>query len=89
MSLPRYPDRILKSHLSWRLHTVNTWGLTFECIYGNFFSKNLLKKKVVSRYADIVTARVNTRQAVDELIANSSIPVVNALDDYGILYICL
>ena len=42
-------------------------------------------KKVVSRYADIVTARVNTRQAVDELIANSSIPVVNALDDYGTL----
>jgi len=39
--------------------------------------------KVVSRYADVVTARVNTRQAVDELIANSSIPVVNALDDYG------
>ena len=55
-----------------------------------FFFKNFVKKKkVVSRYADIVTARVNTRQAVDELIANSSIPVVNALDDYGILYICL
>eukprot|EP00293_Proteomonas_sulcata_P014221 CAMPEP_0184299016 /NCGR_PEP_ID=MMETSP1049-20130417/9713_1 /TAXON_ID=77928 /ORGANISM="Proteomonas sulcata, Strain CCMP704" /LENGTH=218 /DNA_ID=CAMNT_0026609327 /DNA_START=38 /DNA_END=694 /DNA_ORIENTATION=+ len=30
-----------------------------------------------------MTARVNTRQAVEELIGNASIPVINALDDYG------
>jgi len=61
-----------------------------HCIYYALADSPLGKKesifdtaKVVSRYVDVVTARVNTRQAVDELIANASVPVVNALDDYG------
>ena len=61
-----------------------------HCIYYALADSPLGKKesifdtaKVVSRYVDVLTARVNTRQAVDELIANSHIPVVNALDDYG------
>ena len=61
-----------------------------HCIYYALADSPLGKKesifdtaKVVSRYVDVLTARVNTRQAVDELIANAHIPVVNALDDYG------
>ena len=61
-----------------------------HCIYYALADSPLGKKesifdtaKVVSRYVDVLTARVNTRQAVDELVANAHIPVVNALDDYG------
>jgi len=38
---------------------------------------------VASRFVDAMTARVYTRQAVNELIANSHVPVINALDDYA------
>jgi len=39
--------------------------------------------KVVSRYADAVTMRVNSRQAVDEMVDSSTVPVINALDDFA------
>lgn len=39
--------------------------------------------RVLSRYVDAVTARVFTRKAVEELSANATIPVVNALDDFA------
>jgi len=38
---------------------------------------------VLSRMVDAVTARVNTRDQIAGLSANSTIPVVNALDDYA------
>lgn len=38
---------------------------------------------VLSRMADAVTARVNSRKQIAGLAANSTIPIVNALDDYA------
>lgn len=38
---------------------------------------------VLSRMADAITARVKTREQIAGLSANSTIPVVNALDDYA------
>ena len=38
---------------------------------------------VLSRMSDAVTARVNSRQQIAGLAANSTIPIVNALDDYA------
>eukprot|EP00465_Bigelowiella_longifila_P001084 CAMPEP_0185281128 /NCGR_PEP_ID=MMETSP1359-20130426/66546_1 /TAXON_ID=552665 /ORGANISM="Bigelowiella longifila, Strain CCMP242" /LENGTH=300 /DNA_ID=CAMNT_0027876525 /DNA_START=55 /DNA_END=957 /DNA_ORIENTATION=+ len=39
--------------------------------------------KVLSRYADFIMARVNKRQDIQELAEVSSIPVINALDNYA------
>ncbi|KAH3760103.1 carbamate kinase [Pelomyxa schiedti] len=39
--------------------------------------------KVLSRFADIVMARVNKRNDVRQLAANSTIPIINALDDFA------
>lgn len=39
--------------------------------------------KVLSRYVDIIMARVNKRQDVEGLAAHSTIPVINALDDWA------
>ncbi|KAJ4462199.1 ornithine transcarbamylase [Paratrimastix pyriformis] len=39
--------------------------------------------KVLSRFVDVVMARVNTRKTVQELAANSAIPIINALDDFA------
>lgn len=39
--------------------------------------------KVLSRMCDIVMARVNKRTDVSQLAAASSIPVINALDDFA------
>lgn len=38
---------------------------------------------VLSRMADAITARVNSREQIAGLSANSTIPIVNALDDYA------
>ena len=38
---------------------------------------------VLSRMVDAVTARVNNRGQIDGLAANSTIPIVNALDDFA------
>eukprot|EP00613_Pedinella_sp_CCMP2098_P014251 CAMPEP_0171752042 /NCGR_PEP_ID=MMETSP0991-20121206/42374_1 /TAXON_ID=483369 /ORGANISM="non described non described, Strain CCMP2098" /LENGTH=319 /DNA_ID=CAMNT_0012353337 /DNA_START=14 /DNA_END=973 /DNA_ORIENTATION=+ len=38
---------------------------------------------VLSRMVDAVTARVNSRSQIAGLAANSTIPIVNALDDYA------
>lgn len=38
---------------------------------------------VISRYADIVMARVNSREQINKLSQYSTIPVINGLDDYG------
>jgi len=37
----------------------------------------------VSRYVDVVIARVKSRQEIFDLVKHSSIPVINALDDWG------
>lgn len=39
--------------------------------------------KVLSRYCDAVSARVNSRDSVMGLANNSSIPIINALDDFA------
>jgi len=39
--------------------------------------------KCASRFVDIVMARVNSRRTVNELIQHASVPVINALDDWG------
>jgi len=39
--------------------------------------------KVLSRYADFIMARVNKRTDIKELAEVSTIPVINALDDYA------
>ena len=39
--------------------------------------------KVLSRMVDIIMARVNKRTDVGQLAANSTIPVINALDDWA------
>jgi len=39
--------------------------------------------KVLSRYCDAIIARVMTKSQIDGLADNSTIPVINALDDWG------
>jgi len=39
--------------------------------------------KVVSRFGDIMMARVASREMVQELATEATIPVINALDDWG------
>eukprot|EP00468_Gymnochlora_sp_CCMP2014_P004314 CAMPEP_0167752706 /NCGR_PEP_ID=MMETSP0110_2-20121227/7290_1 /TAXON_ID=629695 /ORGANISM="Gymnochlora sp., Strain CCMP2014" /LENGTH=289 /DNA_ID=CAMNT_0007638357 /DNA_START=267 /DNA_END=1136 /DNA_ORIENTATION=+ len=39
--------------------------------------------KVLSRFADVIMARVNSRDAIRELADVSTIPVINALDDFA------
>jgi ornithine carbamoyltransferase len=39
--------------------------------------------KVLSRFCDAIIARVMSRKTVQELAANSTIPVINALDDWA------
>jgi len=39
--------------------------------------------KVLSRYVDVIMARVNTRDQVLELSDNATVPVINGLDDYA------
>jgi len=39
--------------------------------------------KVISRYANFVTARVNKRSDIEELTEVATIPVINALDDWA------
>ena len=38
---------------------------------------------VSSRYADLIMMRVKTRQEVEEFSRHSTVPVINALDDWG------
>eukprot|EP00906_Rhabdomonas_costata_P033374 RCo047035 len=61
-----------------------------HAIYYNIADSPLGKKesvsdtaKVLSRFVDCVIARVKTRQMVTELAQNSTIPVINALDDWA------
>lgn len=39
--------------------------------------------KVLSRYCDVVMARVNKREDIDGLADNATIPIINGLDDWG------
>merc|ERR550517_599967 len=39
--------------------------------------------KCLSRFVDIIMARLNKRQDVEELAFNALVPVINALDDWG------
>lgn len=39
--------------------------------------------KVLSRYVDVIMARVNKRSDIRELAENSTIPVINGLDDFA------
>eukprot|EP00727_Mastigamoeba_balamuthi_P010325 m51a1_g5915 putative ornithine carbamoyltransferase (404) ;mRNA; f:36038-37476 len=39
--------------------------------------------KVLSRFVDVIMARVNKKEDVRQLAANSTIPVINALDDWA------
>eukprot|EP00727_Mastigamoeba_balamuthi_P007217 m51a1_g3115 putative carbamate kinase fused with ornithine carbamoyltransferase family protein (638) ;mRNA; f:168101-170228 len=39
--------------------------------------------KVLSRFVDIIMARVNKKEDVRQLAANSTVPVINALDDWA------
>jgi len=39
--------------------------------------------KVLSRYVDVIIARVKSRETIKGLAENATIPVVNALDDYA------
>lgn len=44
---------------------------------------------VLSRMSDAVTARVKSREQIAGLAANSTIPIVNALDDYAHVSLCV
>ena len=39
--------------------------------------------KVLSRFVDIIMARLNLRSDIGELAQEASVPVINALDDYA------
>ena len=39
--------------------------------------------KVLSRFVDVIMARVNTRSDINELAEEASVPVINALDDFA------